>query len=178
MSDLERVILLIRGEFPDFEVREKSESTLMKVINVFLLIITFGQMRSFMTTFTTAIGETIYTPEKWSTLPEVSRIRILRHEIIHMRQRRRYTFVLHAFLYLFFPFPVFLAYYRKKFEQEAYEETMRCIVLTHGVAALKNERFREATISHFTSAQYLWMWPFRKSLEAWYDEVVARLEEG
>ena len=178
MKTLADHIQAAKKEFPDFAIKEKSKSTLMRVINVFLRVITFGQMKTFMSSFTTTLGETIYTPEKWSSIPEASRVRVLLHELVHMRQKKRYTFVLFAYLYLFFPFPVGLAYFRMKFEREAYEVSMRDVAESHGIKALKEPRYREAMISHFTSAQYFWMWPFRRSIERWYDGVVTLLEKG
>lgn len=176
MASLDKALLLAKKEFPDFEIKEKSGSRLMKAINIFLKIITFGQMKTFMSSFTTTLDETIYTPEKWPTIPEDSRVRVLRHELVHMRQKKRYTFVGFAFLYLFFPFPIGLAYFRMKFEREAYEVSMRDVAKRHGVESLRNQKYRDAMITHFTGSQYFWMWPFQRSIEKWYDSVVELVE--
>ena len=100
---------------------------------------------------------------------------VLRHERVHMRQRRKYTMPLFSFLYLFFPLPIGLAYFRAKFEWEAYEETMRAVYEYCGPDFLKREAFKENVISHFTTAQYAWMWPFRSTVEKWYDEAVRKI---
>jgi len=95
---------------------------------------------------------------------------MMMHERIHMRQRNRYGGFLFSFLYLFFPFPIFFAYYRMKFEKEAYEETMYAVVLVYDNDAAEMLRAsRDHIVSHFTSATYFWMWPFKKSIERWYD---------
>ncbi len=178
MIELNSVIRKAKREFPNFELKEKSKSRLMKVINVFLKIITFGQMKTFMSSFTTTLNETIYTPEKWPSIPEQARARVLRHELVHMRQKKRYTFLLFGYLYLFFPLPIGLAYFRMKFEREAYEVSMRDVAEIHGVKALKNQKYRAGMVGHFTSAQYFWMWPFRRSIEKWYDGTVELIEKG
>ena len=179
MTSLASYTRKIRKEFPDFEIKEKSKSRLMKAINVFLRIITFGQMKTFMTTFTTTVSETIYTPSNWPKLPEGRKVRILRHEVIHLRQKKRYTFLLFGFLYIFCPLPFGLAYFRMKFEREAYEETLRAIHEESGIVQLRNDKkLRESIISNFTTAKYFWMWPFRRSIEKWYDDTLTLLSKG
>jgi hypothetical protein len=165
----------IAQEFPDFELIPKADSRFMKVLDVLLRIITFNQMKAFMSGFITTIGEKVYTSSKWDENSEVSRVLTLRHERVHMRQKKKYTFVLFAFLYLFFPFPIGVAYFRKKFEMEAYEESIRSLAFYYSIDVVKAAKTKERFVSHFTTAQYFWMWPFRSSVERWYDGVVKEL---
>jgi len=37
---------------------------------------------------------------------------------------------------------------------------------------------RDRIISRFTGPSYLWMWPFRETLERWYDEAVEDIAQG
>lgn len=165
----------ITQEFPDFKLVPKADSTFMKVLNVCLLIITFGQMKAFMTRFTTTIGDTVYTNTAWDERSEVSKIITLRHERIHMRQKKRYTAFGFSFLYLFVFFPIGLAYFRAKFEKEAYEESIRSVAFYVGIDRVKHPEFRKQLVDHFTTSQYFWMWPFRSAVERWYDGVVKEL---
>ena len=162
----------IKQEFPDFKVLKKSESTLMKVIDKTLKVISFGKMNSFMDDFITTIGNTVYVPEKWDVRSASTKAITMRHERVHMRQSQRVGRVLFSLSYLFFPVPTLFAYYRTKFEKEAYEESLKAIHEYYGskffTAALK-----EKIVSHFTSAEYMWMWVNKKSVEYWYDSVVA-----
>lgn len=174
---LQQVEKDILAEFPEFKLVPKADSRLMKVANVLLLIITFGQMKSFMTKFTTTMGYTVFTPYNWGQRSDRSRVVTLMHERIHMRQRQKYGMLLFGFLYLFVAFPIGLAYFRMKFEKEAYEESLRVTALVAGVELLLTHAHRESYIQHFTTAQYFWMWPFRGSIGRWYDETVARLVE-
>lgn len=171
---LDQLIEETKREFPDFKIVRKSDSTLMKAINVFLLIVTFGMQRTFMTAFTTTLGTTVYITDAWDTWGEITRVMLLRHERVHMRQARRYTRPLFSLLYLFVFFPIGLAYFRMKFEKEAYEETIAAAIEYRGKAAVVDDDFREKIIGHFTSAEYVWMWPFRKGLERWYDGAVKK----
>lgn len=170
MLDYNSLVQDMVREFPGFEIRRKSESRLMKVIDVCLKIITFGAMRTFMTKFITTIGTTVYVPDGWDDKAPVSRIIILRHERVHMRQSRRYGALLFRFLYLFALPTVWT--FRAKLEREAYEETVKAIFEYRGPAAL-NEELKAGLVRHFTSAEYFWMDPFRKSVEKWYEATVA-----
>ena len=168
----------IREEFPKFKVVPKSESTLMKVADICLKLITFWQLRTFMTRFTTTVGYTVYVTDSWASMSPVSKMVLLRHERVHMRQRRKYGSFLFTVLYLFLFFPVGIAYFRAKFEKEAYAEGMRAmleLLPETGVSTLQSKQFRDRTVRHFTTAEYFWMWPWKRSIERWYDETVRRL---
>jgi hypothetical protein len=165
--------LSIRGEFPYFRLVEKKDSSFMKFLDFCLKLITFWQMKKFMTSFTTTIGFTVYTPEGWVDWSEKVKVAILRHERIHMRQKERDKcfFV----KYLLLPFPILWAYYRMKYEMEAYEETMKVMWEYRGIEGFTDE-FKQSMVRHFTSAEYFWTWPWKKRIEAWYDGVVQRMQ--
>jgi hypothetical protein len=153
-------------EFPSFQVVPKDQSWLMKVINFLLVCITFGKMKTFMTSFTTTIGYTVYVPHGWSLRPTASRATTLRHERVHMRQRKKYGWFLFSFLYLL-ALPIWRAYYRTKFEKEAYEETMKALLEYYGEAAVSAQK--KSIVENFTGPSYFWMWTDQKAIEAWYD---------
>jgi hypothetical protein len=177
-EDYEELMVEIKREFPDFDVIKKTDSKLMKLIDVFLKMITFGQMKTFMTSFITTLGANVYVTEKWEFTRLVDKVEVLRHERIHMRQAKKYGRFLFSFLYLLFPLPVGLAYFRKKFEQEAYEESIRAIYQYHGEKAASSLQVKEFIISQFTTANYFWMWPFKKSVEEWYDATIKKIISG
>lgn len=172
--EYEKILAQTKAEFPQFEIFPKNRSVLMKFIDSALKIISLGQMKTFMTGFITTVGNKVYVPDSWDASSDTSKAEIIRHERVHMRQSKRYGRVLFSFLYLFFPLPLFLAYYRKKFEQEAYEESITALYEYHG-EKIFTSRLRNIVVDHFTTAQYLWMWPFRNNIEAWYDNFVLSL---
>jgi hypothetical protein len=160
-------------EFPKFKFVYKDESWLMKAVDVFLKVVSFGMMRTFMTRFATVIGYTMYVSRSgWYDLSPVGRAVVMRHERVHMRQRRRYGFFLYSLLYLFVPLPLGLSYFRMKFEREAYEESILAAVEL-GLNS-KGERFRSSVVQAFVGPSYLWTWPFRKEIETWYDEAAVK----
>ena len=162
----------VRSEFPAYKRVKKADSWMMRCIDVFLKIITFGEMKAFLQTFVTTVGTTVYTPEAWDVWAPENRMMILRHERVHMRQAKKYTRPLFTFLYLFFPLPGFLSYFRMKFEREAYEESLRAAAEYFGIEAIDNPQTMDRYVRHFTTSEYFWMWPFRRSHERWYIQVV------
>jgi hypothetical protein len=165
----------IKQEFPKFKLVHKRDSSLMKVIDLFLKVITFWKMRDFMRTFTTTIGCTVYVPSSWPMRPPKSRMIILRHERIHMRQRKR-LWLWYSLSYLLLPVPALWAYFRMKYEMEAYEESLRAVVEYYGTPSL-TPVLKEKYVAYFTGPSYFWTWPWRKRVERWYDGVIARLQE-
>lgn len=162
----------IQQEFPSFRVVKKAESNFAKVIDIALKIITFGGQREFMTRYSTVIGNTLYTPLGFEDRDPVTATITLRHERVHLRQRQRYTLFGMTILYLLAPLPFGLAYFRARMEWEAYTETLRATLELKGEKAMRSDALRERIVSHFTSAAYGWMWPFPKSVNCWYDEVL------
>ena len=164
----------IRAEFPHYRIVYKELSPLMRMVGLLLFLLTAGAQRSFMSDYVTTIGTTVYVPFKWDAWTDDIKIGVLLHERVHMRQAKKYTFPLYAFLYLFVPLPLGLAYFRMRFEREAYEETIRYDLETRP-KLLDPERlalFRRVIIDQFTTGAYGWMWPFRHQLECWFDDVV------
>ena len=91
-----------------------------------------------------------------------------------MRQRARMGWLWFSLSYLLLPCPILWAYFRMKFEMEAYEETIRGLVEHFGPTVLTADR-RDIIISYFTTSAYLWTWPWKSRIEKWYDAFVASL---
>lgn len=162
----------IKKEFPDFEIIKKNDSNLMKAISKLLLIISFGKMDRFMTGFITVIGNKVYVPDSWDDRSEIVKCVTLRHERIHMRQSKRYGRLLFSLLYLLLPLPVVFAWFRKKFEQEAYEESFKALYEYIGEEAF-TEAYKNHIIDHFITSSYFWMWPFKESIKSWIDNSIS-----
>jgi hypothetical protein len=163
-------------EFPDFHIVRKRHSGFSRILDVLLRVVTLNGMRTFMTHYHTVIGSTLYVPETWERLNAVDKLVLLRHERVHLRQRRRLTFLGMAFVYLIPWFPVGLAYGRARLEWEAYAETIRATHELLGPKAAHDPALRARIIGRFCSADYAWMWPFRGQLNHWYDQVLRELQ--
>jgi hypothetical protein len=171
-AEYRKVLERVQKEFPRFRIEQKSKSWFMKLLNVLLLIVTFGQQRTFMTGFVTTIGHYMWVPGDWEEQDARMRAAILRHEAVHLRQQRRFTFPVYAAMYLLFPLPIGLAWGRAYLERQAYEESIRAYAEYFGQRFF-TEAVRRSIVGHFTSAEYGWMWPFRRAVERWYDHAVA-----
>lgn len=172
-AGMEELISDIKTEFPGFKIVDKEHSLLMKFIDVFLKVITFWNMRDFMSSFTTTIGCTVYVPSTWAARPPKSRMIVLRHERVHMRQRARRG-LWYSVSYLLFPLPTLWAYCRMRYEMEAYEESMRAILEYYGVDSFTTA-LRKNYVQHFTGPEYFWTWPWKSRIESWYDSSLARI---
>jgi hypothetical protein len=168
----------IRSEFPDFQLVYKRSSRLNRLLHWAFVVITLGRQREFLATFYNVIGYTLFVPDGWDDLAELDRVVVLRHERVHLRQRKRFGSVGLAFLYLIPLLPIGLAYGRARLEWEAYSETLRAKAELIGIDAARSTILRTRIVSQFTGPAYGWMWPFRRQVERWYDEVVAELEAG
>lgn len=164
------------AEFPRFRIVFKRDSDFSRLLDVLLRVVTFNRMRTFMTDYHTVIGDTLYVPEAWRRMCAVDKVILLRHERVHLRQRRRLTFIGMACIYLLPFFPLGLAYGRARLEWEAYTETLRATHELLGADAVRDPRLRQHIVTRFCSADYGWMWPFRTQLNRWYDQVVSSLE--
>lgn len=178
MTDEERLahfMAEMREEFPRFAIVPKRKDPLSEAIDVGLRLITLNRMTSYMTRFHTVIGDTLYVPPGWDDTPPLDKIITLRHERVHLRQRRRYSLIGMALIYLLLPLPLFFAYGRARMEWEAYTETVVATLELRGRAAAKSHALRDHILGQFTSANYGWMWPFRRQLERWYDALMRDL---
>ncbi len=165
-------------EFPAFRVVYKRDSALCRAIHAALLLVTIGGQRAFLNGYYTVIGDTLYVPDSWDQLDDDERVILLRHERVHLRQRRRYGSVGMALFYLLPFLPLGLAYGRARIEWEAYRETLRATFELKGRAAAFDPELRRRIVRRFTGPDYGWMWPFRSSVERWYDSWLAELDRG
>jgi hypothetical protein len=172
----EGLIAEITREFPNFRLVPKRGDALSTLVDRLLKIVTLGRQRSYLAEYHTVIGSTLYTPLSWEKTGDVERAIVLRHERVHLRQRRRYGSLLMSFLYLIPFFPLGLAYGRARLEWEAYEETLRATADLLGLESARSPDLRTRIVGRFTGGDYGWMWPFRKQVERWYDDALGNLE--
>jgi hypothetical protein len=164
----------IQREFPSFAVVYKRDSALQRAIAVALALITVGGQRQYMTRYHTVLFGKLYVPDVWDAMDDDARYILLRHERVHLQQRRRMGDVAMAFVYLVPIFPLFLAWGRARIEWEAYVETIRATAEVRGIDAAR--RLEEEIVLRFTGPDYGWMWPFPQTVRRWFREAVADAE--
>ena len=172
------LVAALQREFPGMRIVRKDQSLMHRAIHKFLVVVTFGQMRNYLDSFQTTIGKSIYVTSDWEDLSADYRYCTLRHEAVHLRQFRKWTLPGMGLCYVLLPLPMGLAWFRAYFEREAYAESVRAAYELHGRAHVESARFRNSIVEQFLSASYGWMWPFRASIERWYDRVLQGLDAG
>jgi hypothetical protein len=176
LSLAEGFIAEIQREFPRFRIVPKAGNGFSRAIDVALRLVTLNGQRRYLTHYHTVIGDTLYVPASWAAMRDVDRVILLRHERVHLRQRRRYGFLLMAALYLL-PFaPLGLAYGRARLEWEAYVETIRATAEHYGLDAVRNGRLEAELVARFVGPDYGWMWPFPGAVRRWYEDAVKAVE--
>jgi hypothetical protein len=161
-------------EFPGFALVPKRSSRLQRAIGALLLVATFGGQRHYLTQYHTVLFGKLYVPDAWDRMDDVARTILLRHERVHLRQRRRMGDLRMALVYLVPFFPLFLAWGRARIEWEAYVETIRATAELRGLGAAR--ALEGEIVRRYVGPDYGWMWPFAGAVRGWFREVIADLE--
>lgn len=166
----------IRDEFPTFEILRKRDSALQKAIGQFLAVVTLGGQRHYLTRYHTVLFGKLYVPDAWDAMDDGARYVLLRHERVHLRQRRRMGDVAMALAYLLPFFPVGLAWGRARIEWEAYVETIAATAELYGLDAAR--ALEGEIVRRYVGPDYGWMWPFPGTIRKWFADVIERLEKN
>jgi hypothetical protein len=165
-------------------IEKKADKWYWRTLGVLVSLLTFGKV-DFMHRFFSTIVNRIGVPPRWDTMPPEAKYEILLHEVEHMKQYTAVGFgniwigtIIAGIGYLFLPLPVGFAWVRAKMEMGGYAQSIRAKIQVYGLA--EAIAAKPGIIAHFTSIDYLFMWPFKRHLSRWYDETVARIaiEEG
>jgi hypothetical protein len=182
----DQLLARIKEEIPEVKIIKFKDSWFIRMIHVFLKILTFGKFEP--DTYTTTIGTRMYVRDSWDHKPDQEKYLILRHEVIHMRQARRWpfpaldrkgtrwiNFFLFSFCYLFAAPTKWTL--RAKFEREAYTQTL----LTHfEIAGKWYLHMIEHLVAHmgktFSGPDYFFMWDKMKAMK-WAAQTMVDIEE-
>jgi hypothetical protein len=164
----------MREEFPSFAIVRKRGDALQHAIAVLLAVVTLGGQRRYLTHYHTVLFGKLYVPDAWDRMDDDERTILLRHERVHLQQRRRMGDIMMAFVYLVPILPFFLAWGRARIEWEAYVETIRATAELRGLDAAR--ALEDEIVRRYTGPDYGWMWPFPGTVRRWFAEVIADLE--
>jgi hypothetical protein len=187
---LHRVCEELKQEFPDLVMAHKRTVWWEWVRYVFILIFTSGGNRRYLSGFTSTSKNRIdfsdihHEQLQSEMIGNHDRIyRLLMHERVHLRQFSKYGSILMALAYLHPPF-IGLAYGRAMIEKPAYLVSLQCmweedpLAVTGHKLLTMGSTYKDWWVSQFTSSAYGWMWPFKKTVEGWYDDELFRLRGG
>lgn len=175
------VLDVVHKYFPDVQINFKNQSTFMRVLSKILFF-----TPSFMTDYTTTIGDTVYYPSSsFVNGHPASASIIFLHEIVHINDEKTISKPLFSLLYLLpqllvllvvpFAFVVgwwallFLlfgaplpAYFRMLFERRAYMASLYVMKKLNDKCGYNIDLDGQAQffLQQFKGAGYYWMWIF------------------
>jgi len=149
-----------------------------RLADIGLRLVTFNGQKTYLSSYVTTLGHTIYVPDGFDEWPEESRYEVLRHELVHVQQFERHGWFLMILIYGIFPLPLGLAYGRARLEWEAYAETLRAVAEVEGIRAARAPKLRDMIVRRFTGPDYGWMWPFPRVIKRWIAEELDRIESA
>lgn len=125
------------------------------------------------------IGAWFFVSSAWKSYSSYRRYAILRHEAVHMQQQQRlglgnvWLGVLPFLLaYLLLPLPVGFAWFRYRWEREAFLVEMQVDTQELGADGLLARR--EHYVRQFAGkGAYFWCWVIPGSVERWVDSAMA-----
>lgn len=186
--------------FPKLKIKYKDESWFMKLLGKLLFF-----NKSFMTSYTTTIGDTIYFPnQKFVKLRPVSAASILLHELVHLYDQKKLTKPIFIFSYLFpqimvpiclllffiitwkimlpltllflLPIP---AIFRMHWEKRAYISSFYTIQALSLKLKFNPslESQQQVFLDNFKDSSYYFMWPF-KNLNKEFEQAITKVQAG
>lgn len=177
----EELLVDTKEEFPEFAIINKKYSKFSQMLGK----LAFWN-KQFNSRYSTTIGPKIYhyagapgVREPWSEYPYEDKYFTMLHERIHMRQMRDLGgLVPYFFVFGLFPLPAKLAYYRMKWEMEAYEINIYHRLKQKGREYVFGEEFKKYLLDQFCGPFYLWMWYSPDYIMKWLKETVESIESG
>lgn len=186
--------------FPSLQIKYKDQSWFMKALGKILFF-----NPSFMTSYTTTIGETVYFPnQKFVQIRPISGAVILMHELVHMYDEKKLTKPVFSASYLFpqILVPIFLlmlfflswkivlplailclapipAFFRMEYEKRAYMSSLYTLQKLGQRLNFDPKLTTQAQyfVSYFKDSSYYFMWPF-KNLDAEFAQAVTDVQAG
>jgi hypothetical protein len=195
----EEVIKKVLSYFPDFKIKFKNESWLMKFISFIMFF-----NKDFSKSFTTTIGNTVYFPsEQFINTRAISSLVILMHETVHMHDAKKMNKLLFSALYAspqilaLLAIPLFLlgfkflallsllwllpvpSFFRMWAEKRAYLASLYAMkkLGEKNSFAINLEVQSTFFLEQFKAANYYFMWPL-KFLMTDFDEGLNKIQKG
>lgn len=151
-------------------LRRKADAWHQRAAATALRVLTLGGQDRYLSTYVTTLGHTIYVPAGWDDWDPGDRYCVLRHELVHVEQFERWSFPVMMILYGVLPLPLGLAWFRARFEMEAYRTSFDAHAEVWGLEDALGPTYRAQVTRRFTGPDYAWMWPFPRTVDRWARE--------
>ncbi|GAB4309550.1 MAG: hypothetical protein Kow0069_08950 [Promethearchaeota archaeon] len=165
----------IQREFPGYFVKLKCEDRFQCLVG------RVGRPfnKRYATHYTTTFHPGIYVPHTFLKWKPGRIVELFDHESVHLRQYARVGGTIpYLFLYLLVPLPLLLAYFRYKWEKEAYERTIVHAYNEGGPEKVRGEKFVSSMVERLCGPEYGFTWHDRAAVRKWVLETVDRVERG
>lgn len=169
----------LKKEFPKVKIVTKT-SFFWRFLDALFRIVSLGKMRTFLTGYVTTIGWVIAVPEDWDLRTDERKYEVIAHERVHLRQIKRWGLgnfwlgiIPFSFAYLFLFLPFGLAYFRYRFEREAYTESLRIVYEQYGASSALHKI--DFIVDQLTGMWYGYCWPFKKTVKAYMMKQYAQI---
>lgn len=180
----ELLMVKLQQELPRLRLIRRCDSLFLKILFWPLTKI----LRRKYDTFSTTIGNTVYVPDDWYSWSDDAKYKLLRHEIMHVRQFNAYPFScikntnfwwLNAFIVGFLYLLVLPVRWtmRAEFEREGYTQTL---LVAHELGLLTKENqleYADWMAEIFGGSCYAWMWNRNKAYR-WALATIIAVQDG
>ena len=169
------LISSLHKEFPEAEVLYKTDSLWCKFLGFLIRIITFGQYKDW-DKMSITVGYKIFLAERFDPVDyyDPDLYKLLRHERVHLLQYEKHP-IWHTISYLLVLPLVWTE--RSKTESEAYTQSVLASIYVRILLNINpepaKEPIREFLWEEFRGIDYLFMCPFRKKFNLWFEKVWA-----
>ena len=162
--DLNQKIEIVKAEYIEHGTKWmfKSDSKLWRVLQIIVKVLTFGKVANFLSAYSTTLGHTVYLKDG---IEGINLYAHLVHELVHVKQAEKYSMPLFTFLYVVFPLPIGLAWFRWKFEREAYLAGGKAYL--EFLPELDKGVYADHVAENLGGSPYLWAWPFKRKIREW-----------
>jgi hypothetical protein len=190
--------ILVRAKvaYPNYQIKFKNQDTFMKILGTLMFF-----NKTFMTSFTTTIGNTSYFPSQtYIDANPISSSVVLLHELVHVKDsndQNKFLFGLgyalpqllfllviplclmfgwYGLFGLLFLLPI-PAYFRMQDEKKAYTISMYVVNklnIKYGYSLDLDPSFYA---SEFKTSNYYWVWPFQ-SIDIYFNTLATQITAG
>jgi hypothetical protein len=146
-------------------------------IHYAVMILTFGSNRTFLNGYYTTLGNVVGVPKSYyenSIRWPLGVAETIEHENVHITQAKKWGlgnvwlgYIPYGICYLLLPLPLFFAYFRYRFEREAYAHGINFYLQFYPNA--RDRRIYEA-VAQLTSGAYGWTWIMKRQVKKWFKE--------
>lgn len=146
------------------------------ILDLLVKIVTFGKNKKFLTDYVTTLGNRIAVPVGWreEVASPIRRLALLHHELTHVRQCAALGFghvwlgfPLYSLLYLLIPVPIGFAYFRWRYEREAYLVGIK-VCRRYSLSIAELSEAVENAIDQLSGPFYAWTWCLRLHVRRWF----------